>query len=65
MDNTLITLPQIIDVIYDTLRKEELYPEYVVIIGINWGDWKHEYLRVDYLMRTKFGLINSETIVTL
>ena len=40
------------------LRKYEVYPDFVnispdgsICVGIDWGDWKHDHLRADYLMR--------------
>lgn len=57
---------EVIDKIENELRSKKLFAELVDytdgtsnIVGvkylIEWGDWKHEHLRFDWIMRELFG----------
>ena len=43
----------------DGIYTDSELPDCIICIDINWGDWKHEHLRLDWLMReigaTPFG----------
>lgn len=52
-----MTVDFVADELYDFLKRNELYVDvsYVgtdtVLVDIEWGDWKHEHLRCDYLIK--------------
>ena len=56
--------------IYAKLNGLELYPEYVLVdgpiikIGISWGDWKHDHMRLDYIMESNFSVLPYKVVVT-
>lgn len=56
--------------IYAKLNELELYPEYVLVdgsiikIGISWGDWKHDHMRLDYIMESNFSVLPYKIDVT-
>lgn len=52
------------------LQEKELYVEVgegrggIIMISIEWGDWKHEHMYCDYLMREKgYRLIDETNVV--
>ena len=56
--------------IYDLMKENRLHGEIVeetenkTAIEIFWGDWKHDHLRLDFLMEENFDLKKIETIAT-
>ena len=58
--------------IYDYLNGKDMWCETwvdrtgafdIIKVDINWGDWKHEHLRCDYLME-QIGYISINSFVT-
>lgn len=51
------TIAQIYDILNMYHISAEVYETYdnLICIEINWGDWKHDHLRVDWLMEEKFA----------
>lgn len=56
--------------IYKYLRANNLFPDEVAVnelmdieVQIDWGDWKHEHLRCDYLMK-QIGFTCTGMMVT-
>lgn len=55
------------DKIYDIMRDANLHGEvwhendHAVAVEINWGDWKHEHARLDWLVREKLPELKSVT----
>jgi hypothetical protein len=56
--------------IYDLMKENKLFGEIVderenmIAIEISWGDWKHEHLRLDWMMQDNFDNIQSIHNVT-
>ena len=56
--------------IYNLMKQNRLYGDIIeetedkIAIEICWGDWKHEHLRLDYLMEENFDLKRIESIAT-
>ena len=56
--------------IYDLMKENNLFGEIIderkdmIAIEISWGDWKHEHLRLDWIMKENFDNIQSIHKVT-
>lgn len=60
--------------IYEALKADRIYAEVctdmelgetaVIAVNISWGDWKHEHLRADWIIREAFGVECIGTEVT-
>ncbi len=56
--------------IYDLMKQNRLYGEIIeetenkIAIEISWGDWKHEHLRLDWLIEENFNLKGIQTETT-
>ena len=56
--------------IYEVARENNLWigdvwdGDGVLFIEIEWGDWKHEHARLDYLMRNHFNVVVLGSEVT-
>lgn len=56
--------------IYDLMKQSRLYGDIIeetenkIGIEISWGDWKHDHLRLDFLMEENFNLKRIETETT-
>ena len=63
---THITMDKVQE-IQDYLKENEIFGEVAecdnqLVISIEWGDWKHDHKRVDYLMAKKNFLCVEEEI---
>ena len=58
------------DRLWSVTQENEIYPSFIqidgntLIIGISWGDWKHEHLFLDDLIERSFNAIHVNTKVT-
>ena len=56
--------------VYNLMKQNRLYGEIIeetenkIAIEIAWGDWKHEHLRLDFLMEENFNLKRIESEIT-
>lgn len=56
--------------IYDLMEKNHISGEVLdcgdgyAEIQVNWGDWKHSHLRLDYLMKQAFDVLHNTEEVT-
>lgn len=55
--------------IYDLLRQNEIYGQVYldnegVVVLIEWGDWKHEHLYADQLIKAEFPDCQIDQVVT-
>ena len=54
--------------VYDLLKKNQLYADAVytyqnlIAVEINWGDWKHEHARADWLIGENGGRLINEMV---
>ena len=76
----MITHEELIDLtarIEKCLEDNSIYPESVnfkqdphypneaeIVVQINWGDWKHDHWRANYLIRENFDLDCDDTVIT-
>ena len=66
-----MTIKTLIEKVWTRLNEEHIYPEYVdefahnvFKVGICWGDWKHEHLRADWIIREYLELMGLEVVMT-
>lgn len=55
--------------IYDLMRENHLHGDVyedfgILCIEVNWGDWKHDHLRLDWVMKENFNILLSAEEVT-
>lgn len=56
--------------IYELMKQNRIYADIIeetenkIAIEISWGDWKHEHLRLDWLMEENFDLKKIQSIAT-
>ena len=56
----------------ELLKENNLYTEAVweeldgkiLCVEINWGDWKHDHLRCDWLIKENFNVVFNSTEIT-
>ena len=55
--------------VYDLMRENHLHGDVwedfgLLCIEVNWGDWKHDHLRLDWVMKENFNILMSATETT-